>query len=87
MARLLVLSGASESPIPALTLLPHSIVVAPMSPQSVANNGDADIIILDGVADLVAAIDPIWCEVTGAFGVRGGIGITVRAVHGKQPQP
>ena len=37
--------------------------------------------------DLVAAIDPIWCEVTGAFGVRGGIGITVRAVHGKQPQP
>ncbi len=36
--------------------------------------------------DLVAAIDPIWCEVTGQFGVRGGIGITVRATHGKQPQ-
>ncbi|MEO0040320.1 MAG: hypothetical protein RIS38_1268, partial [Verrucomicrobiota bacterium] len=36
--------------------------------------------------DLVAAIDPVWCEVTGAFGVRGGIGITVRAEHGKKPQ-
>ena len=55
MARLLVLSGASDAPIPALTLLPHGIVMAPMSPQSVANNGDADLIILDGVADLVAA--------------------------------
>ena len=55
MARLLVLSGAAEPPIPALALLPHSTVLAPMSPQSVANNGDADIIILDGVSDLVAA--------------------------------
>ena len=36
--------------------------------------------------DLVAALDPVWCEVTGAFGVRGGIGITVRAEHGKKPQ-
>jgi len=36
--------------------------------------------------DLVAALDPVWCEVTGAFGVRGGIGITVRAEHGRKPQ-
>jgi 7-cyano-7-deazaguanine reductase len=36
--------------------------------------------------DLVAALDPVWCEVVGAFGVRGGIGITVRAEHGKKPQ-
>ena len=55
MARLLILSSASEPAIPALALLPHTTVNAPMSPQSVANNGDADVIILDGVADLVAA--------------------------------
>lgn len=55
MARLLVLSGAYEAPIPALSLLPHSTVVAPNSAQSLANNPDADIIIIDGVADLVAA--------------------------------
>ncbi len=29
--------------------------------------------------DLVAALQPIACEVTGAFSVRGGISITVRA--------
>jgi 7-cyano-7-deazaguanine reductase len=34
--------------------------------------------------DLVGALDPVWCEVIGAFGVRGGIGITVRAEHGKK---
>jgi 7-cyano-7-deazaguanine reductase len=39
-------------------------------------------VILD---DLVAALDPVWLEVTGNFGVRGGIGITVRAAHGTQP--
>ena len=55
MARLLLLSSASETPIPALALLPHTTVFAPMSPQSIANNGDTDIIILDGVTDLVAA--------------------------------
>lgn len=36
--------------------------------------------------DLVAALDPVWCQVTGAFEVRGGIAITVRAEHGKKPQ-
>ena len=35
--------------------------------------------------DLVAALDPVWLEITGAFGVRGGISITVRAEHGKRP--
>ena len=29
--------------------------------------------------DLVAALDPIWCEVVGAFKVRGGIALTVQA--------
>jgi 7-cyano-7-deazaguanine reductase len=29
--------------------------------------------------DLVAALDPIWCEVKGVFNVRGGIGLTVEA--------
>ncbi len=31
--------------------------------------------------DLVAALDPHWCRVTGEFAVRGGIGITVTAEH------
>lgn len=35
--------------------------------------------------DLVKALDPVWLEVTGEFGVRGGIGITVRAEHGQRP--
>ena len=35
--------------------------------------------------DLVAALDPIECHVTGAFAVRGGIGLTVDAHHQKQP--
>lgn len=55
MARLLVLSGAAESPIPALALLPHNLVLAPLSPQSIANNSDVDVILIDGVTDLVAA--------------------------------
>lgn len=33
--------------------------------------------------DLVAALDPIECHVTGAFAVRGGIGLTVDAHHHK----
>ncbi len=33
--------------------------------------------------DLVAALDPHWIEVTGAFKVRGGIAITVVAAHEK----
>ncbi len=33
--------------------------------------------------DLVAALDPHWIEVTGAFRVRGGISITVVATHEK----
>ena len=35
-------------------------------------------VILD---DLVTALDPHWCRVTGEFAVRGGIGITVTAEH------
>ena len=32
--------------------------------------------------DIVAALAPHWCKVTGAFSVRGGIAITVEAEHG-----
>jgi len=35
--------------------------------------------------DLVKALDPHYCKVTGVFGVRGGIGITVEAEHVKTP--
>ncbi|MDR2512988.1 MAG: preQ(1) synthase [Puniceicoccales bacterium] len=31
--------------------------------------------------DLLAALAPVWIEVVGQFGVRGGIGITVRVEH------
>lgn len=55
MARLLVLSSASESPIPALSLLPHDTTIAPLSARSVANNSDVNLIIIDGVTDLVSA--------------------------------
>ena len=33
--------------------------------------------------DLVEALDPIYCHVTGAFNVRGGISITVDAEYEK----
>jgi 7-cyano-7-deazaguanine reductase len=33
--------------------------------------------------DLVAALEPRWCRVRGAFKVRGGIAITVEAQHGE----
>lgn len=36
--------------------------------------------------DLVAALEPHWIEVTGAFKVRGGISITVVATHEKKPR-
>ena len=37
--------------------------------------------------DLVAALDPHWIEVTGAFKARGGISITVVVTHEKKPRP
>jgi len=36
--------------------------------------------------DLVAALEPHWCKVTGAFKVRGGIKITVVAEHTRTPE-
>ena len=35
--------------------------------------------------DLVDALEPRWCRVQGAFGVRGGIAITVEAESGTRP--
>ncbi len=40
-------------------------------------------VILD---DLVAALDPHWCQVTGEFAQRGGIRITVTAEHAREPE-
>lgn len=37
-------------------------------------------VILD---DLVAALEPRWCEVIADFGIRGGIAISVRAEYSK----
>ncbi len=35
--------------------------------------------------DLLAALEPRWCRVRGAFQVRGGIRITIEAEHGARP--
>ena len=35
--------------------------------------------------DLVKALNPHWCKVTGIFNIRGGIGITVEAEQTKTP--
>jgi len=37
--------------------------------------------------DVVTALDPWYCKVTGAFNARGGISITVEAVHDRQEPP
>lgn len=36
--------------------------------------------------DLIAALDPHYCKVTGEFNVRGGVGITVEADQVKTPE-
>jgi 7-cyano-7-deazaguanine reductase len=36
--------------------------------------------------DLVAALDPIMCEVKGDFNVRGGIGLTVEARYDREEE-
>ena len=33
--------------------------------------------------DIVHVLDPHWCQVTGIFNIRGGIGITVESEHTK----
>ena len=55
MSRILLLSSASASVIPALGLLPHQLTVAPLAPQSLASHPDAELVLIDGVTDLVAA--------------------------------
>ena len=37
--------------------------------------------------DLVSVLEPHWCQVRGAFNVRGGIAITVEAEHGSREAP
>jgi DNA-binding response OmpR family regulator len=41
--------------MPALGLLPHDLTVAPLDPQSLGAHPDADLVVIDGVTDLVAA--------------------------------
>lgn len=55
MVRLLLLSSAPESSVLAVSLLPHTVVTAEISPHSIATHSDIDLVILDGVTDLVAA--------------------------------
>jgi DNA-binding response OmpR family regulator len=55
VSRILLLSSASASVIPALGLLPHQLTVAPLAPQSLASHPDAELVLIDGVTDLVAA--------------------------------
>jgi DNA-binding response OmpR family regulator len=55
MSRVLLLTSASVAVIPALELLPHVLTTATLTPQSIAANPDVDLIIIDGVTDLVGA--------------------------------
>jgi DNA-binding response OmpR family regulator len=55
VSRILLLSSSSASVIPALGLLPHQLTVAPLAPQSLASHPDAELVLIDGVTDLVAA--------------------------------
>jgi DNA-binding response OmpR family regulator len=55
VSRILLLSSSSASVIPALGLLPHQLTVAPLAPQSLASHADAELVLIDGVTDLVAA--------------------------------
>jgi DNA-binding response OmpR family regulator len=55
VSRILLLSSSSASVIPALGLLPHHLTVAPLAPQSLASHPDAELVLIDGVTDLVEA--------------------------------
>ena len=55
MVRLLLLSSAPELSVPSISLLPHTVVADEISPHSVATHSDIDLVILDGVTDLVSA--------------------------------
>jgi len=55
VSRILLLSSSSASIMPALGLLPHNLTVAPLDPQSLGAHPDADLVVIDGVTDLVAA--------------------------------
>lgn len=55
MSRILLLSDSSDKVIPVLGLLPHVLTVAPLVPQSLAANSDVDLVLLDGVTNLVTA--------------------------------
>ncbi len=55
MSRILLLSDSGESVIPVLGLLAHTLTVAPLAPQSLASNSDVDLVLVDGVTNLVAA--------------------------------
>ncbi|PTW90744.1 DNA-binding response OmpR family regulator [Microbacteriaceae bacterium MWH-Ta3] len=55
MVSIVILTSATESPLPALGLLPHQIALAPMAPQSLAEHNASDLVIIDAVTDLVAA--------------------------------
>lgn len=55
MLRILLLTGGTEPPLPALGLLPHSVVNAALAVESVAQKPGCDLILIDGVADIAGA--------------------------------
>jgi DNA-binding response OmpR family regulator len=55
MSRLLLLSPSAESVIPTLSLLPHDVIVAPLTLHSVERHSSTDLVVIDGVTDLTAA--------------------------------
>ena len=55
MSRILLLSDTGETVITVLGLLPHTLTIAPLVPQSLAENSNVDLVLVDGVTNLVAA--------------------------------
>lgn len=55
MSRILLLSDSDDTVVPVLELLPHMLTIAPLAPQSLAVNNDVDLVLIDGVSNLVVA--------------------------------
>lgn len=56
--RLLILSdaaGAAKAVLPSLEFLDHTVATAPLSPESLNDAGGADLLLVDGTADIAAA--------------------------------
>ncbi|MDI2098735.1 winged helix-turn-helix domain-containing protein [Ruicaihuangia caeni] len=64
MARVLVLSNATDSPLPSLELLGHAVRTLPADTASLPHAAEHDVVVIDARADLPRA--KVLCKVAGA---------------------